>query len=75
MLNIIKKNFFFIIKQKVGELTKKARNLKPYYENSVGGGGVTCSGGDPLSQPEFVSSFFYSMKHVSYYSFYLLAIF
>ncbi|ORY79148.1 pyruvate formate lyase activating enzyme, partial [Neocallimastix californiae] len=50
-------------KMKVGELTKKARNLKPYYENSVGGGGVTCSGGDPLSQPEFVSSFFYSMKH------------
>jgi len=50
-------------KMKVGDLAKRARNLKAYYEFSVGGGGVTCSGGDPLSQPEFVSSFFYSMKH------------
>ncbi|ORX79012.1 pyruvate formate lyase activating enzyme [Anaeromyces robustus] len=49
-------------KMRVNELAKKAKNLKPYYEFSVGGGGVTCSGGDPLSQPEFVSSFFYAMK-------------
>jgi len=49
-------------KMKVNELIKRARNLKPYYVNSVGGGGVTCSGGDPLSQPEFVSSFFHAMK-------------
>ncbi|ORX48085.1 pyruvate formate-lyase activating [Piromyces finnis] len=49
-------------KMRVGDLVKRARNLKPYYEFSVGGGGVTCSGGDPLSQPEFVSSFFHAVK-------------
>ncbi|BAH06058.1 pyruvate formate-lyase-activating protein [Clostridium kluyveri] len=38
------------------ELIKKVLKFKVYFEKS--GGGVTCSGGDPLMQPEFLLEFF-----------------
>ena len=37
------------------ELVKRALRFKPYFESS--GGGVTCSGGEPLLQPEFLIEF------------------
>src|SRR5699024_2284021 len=37
------------------EVVGKALRFKPYFESS--GGGVTCSGGDPLLQPEFLIEF------------------
>ncbi len=37
------------------ELLKKALRFKPYFEKS--GGGITCSGGDPLLQPKFLIKF------------------
>lgn len=37
------------------ELVKKALKFKPYFDSS--GGGVTCSGGEPLLQPEFLIDF------------------
>ncbi|WP_066507073.1 pyruvate formate-lyase-activating protein [Abyssisolibacter fermentans] len=37
------------------ELLQKALRFKPYFEKS--GGGITCSGGDPLLQPEFLIKF------------------
>lgn len=37
------------------ELVRRALRFKPYFESS--GGGVTCSGGDPLLQPEFLIEF------------------
>ncbi|PAB60370.1 pyruvate formate-lyase-activating protein [Anaeromicrobium sediminis] len=37
------------------ELLQKALRFKPYFERS--GGGITCSGGDPLLQPEFLIKF------------------
>ena len=33
------------------ELLKKVLRFRPYFEKS--GGGVTCSGGEPLMQPKF----------------------
>jgi len=48
----------------VGELVKKIGNLKNYYINSVGGGGVTVSGGEPLTQFAFLSCFLYAVKKV-----------
>ncbi|WP_373844872.1 pyruvate formate-lyase-activating protein [Clostridium sp.] len=38
------------------ELIKKISKFKVYFEKS--GGGVTCSGGEPLMQPEFLLEFF-----------------
>lgn len=38
------------------ELLNKVKRFKPYYDKS--GGGVTCSGGEPLLQPEFLIEFF-----------------
>lgn len=37
------------------ELLKKVLRFRPYFEKS--GGGVTCSGGDPLMQPKFLLEF------------------
>jgi pyruvate formate lyase activating enzyme len=37
------------------ELLKKVLRFKPYFERS--GGGITCSGGEPLLQPEFLVEF------------------
>lgn len=37
------------------ELFEKVKRFKPYFERS--GGGVTCSGGEPLLQPEFLIEF------------------
>lgn len=37
------------------DLIKKVLRFKPYFKSS--GGGVTCSGGDPLMQPEFLIEF------------------
>src|SRR5690606_19430012 len=36
-------------------LLAKAKRFKPYFAKS--GGGVTCSGGEPLLQPEFLLEF------------------
>lgn len=44
------------VKEAVGELMKD----KPFYDNT--GGGVTISGGEPLSQPEFVAEVFKELK-------------
>lgn len=38
------------------ELLDKAKRFKPYFEKS--GGGVTCSGGEALLQPEFLLEYF-----------------
>jgi len=46
----------------VAELIKKIGNLKNYYINSVGGGGVTVSGGEPLTQFAFLTCFLYAVK-------------
>jgi pyruvate formate lyase activating enzyme len=40
----------------VGETLKVAAADLPFYKDS--GGGVTCSGGEPLAQPDFVTAFF-----------------
>jgi len=48
----------------VGQLIKKIGNLKNYYINSVGGGGVTVSGGEPLTQFSFLACFLYAVKKV-----------
>ncbi|WP_432667376.1 pyruvate formate-lyase-activating protein [Wukongibacter baidiensis] len=40
---------------KVEELLQKALRFNTYFKNS--GGGITCSGGDPLVQPEFLIEF------------------
>lgn len=62
----------------VGELVKKVGNLKNYYINSVGGGGVTVSGGEPLTQFQFLTCFLYAVKKVNnlknlkYKKFYIL---
>lgn len=40
---------------RASELLKKVLRFKPYFEKS--GGGVTCSGGEPLMQPEFLIEF------------------
>lgn len=37
------------------ELVERALRFKPYFKSS--GGGVTCSGGEPLLQPEFLIEF------------------
>lgn len=37
------------------ELFAKVKRFRPYFERS--GGGVTCSGGEPLLQPEFLMEF------------------
>lgn len=42
------------------ELVQKAIRYKPYFNSS--GGGVTCSGGEPLLQPEFLIEFLKSCK-------------
>jgi len=42
------------------ELLKKVMSYKSYFEAS--GGGVTCSGGEPLLQPEFLFEFLYYCK-------------
>ena len=39
---------------------KKVLRYKPYFERS--GGGVTCSGGEPLLQPEFLYEFLRSCR-------------
>lgn len=39
----------------VNELLEKVLRFKPYFNRS--GGGVTCSGGEPLMQPEFLLEF------------------
>lgn len=44
----------------VEELVEKALRFKPYFESS--GGGVTCSGGEPLLQPEFLIEFLKECK-------------
>lgn len=44
----------------VEELLAKVMKFKPYFKNS--GGGVTCSGGEPLLQPEFLIKFLKSCK-------------
>ncbi|QZY57497.1 pyruvate formate-lyase-activating protein [Crassaminicella profunda] len=44
----------------VNELMKKVLRFKPYFKTS--GGGITCSGGDPLVQPEFLIEFLKSCK-------------
>jgi len=44
----------------VEELVKRVSKDLPFYENS--GGGVTVSGGEPLSQPEFVLQFLKRLK-------------
>jgi pyruvate formate lyase activating enzyme len=44
----------------VEELVKRVSKDIPFYENS--GGGVTISGGEPLSQPEFVLEFLNCLK-------------
>jgi len=49
----------------VRELVKKVGNLKNYYINSVGGGGVTVSGGEPLTQFAFLTCFLYAVKKVN----------
>lgn len=43
-----------------GALLEKALKFKPYFERS--GGGVTCSGGEPLLQPEFLLDFLKKCK-------------
>ncbi|MBK5252572.1 MAG: pyruvate formate lyase-activating protein [Peptostreptococcaceae bacterium] len=42
------------------ELLKKALRFKPYFDRS--GGGVTCSGGEPLMQPDFLINFLRKCK-------------
>jgi pyruvate formate lyase activating enzyme len=44
----------------VDELLKRVSKDIPFYEQS--GGGVTVSGGEPLSQPEFTRQFFKALK-------------
>ncbi|KXS13120.1 pyruvate formate-lyase activating [Gonapodya prolifera JEL478] len=46
----------------VARLVDKASRMKPYYVRSVGGGGVTVSGGDPLVQHDFLAAFLYACK-------------
>ncbi|KAJ1550515.1 hypothetical protein HK405_000411, partial [Cladochytrium tenue] len=48
--------------QTVRELVNKAARMKPYYVRSIGGGGVTVSGGDPLVQHDFLAAFLYAVK-------------
>lgn len=43
------------IKVNPEELVKKVIRYRPYFNKS--GGGVTCSGGEPLMQPEFLTGF------------------
>lgn len=42
------------------ELLNKVIRFKPYFKSS--GGGVTCSGGEPLMQPEFLKEFLFLCK-------------
>lgn len=44
----------------VEELATLLERDKPYYDNS--GGGVTCSGGEPLLQPRFVAALFRALR-------------
>lgn len=44
----------------VGEVVKEVMSDEPFYKNS--GGGVTVSGGEPLSQPTFTRELFKALK-------------
>jgi len=48
------------IETETDELLRKALRFKPYFERS--GGGITCSGGEPLMQPEFLIDFLKKCK-------------
>lgn len=48
----------------VGQIMKMLKRYRPYYGNT---GGVTCSGGEPLLQADFVTELFKACKaeHIS----------
>ncbi len=46
----------------MGEVLEEVKRDRPFYRNS--GGGVTLSGGEPLSQPEFAFSFLQLCKEI-----------